>query len=166
MILRVWRYGIFWVWPPPSNSDHHYMFRLGDPELNLHFLQLPGLGHTQGIFTYMYPLKYPNVGKYSIHWVFGNMLYFHQRHVVYCQVFCCCVFLLQCWTVHLIAVKIQQDRSLQKSQKKKTKKIRNKNTIWWWFPSSQLPLFFSCLVLDPEHACLQCMSQSQSPLYA
>ncbi len=24
-----------------------------------------------GIFTYIYPKKYPNVGKYAIHWVFG-----------------------------------------------------------------------------------------------
>ena len=24
-----------------------------------------------GIFTYIYPLNYPNVGKYTLHWVFG-----------------------------------------------------------------------------------------------
>ena len=41
-------------------------------------------------------------------------------------------------------------------------------TIWWWFPSSQLPFLFLFLVPDPEHTCLlsllfTCMNMNHMP---
>ena len=42
---------ISWMWPPPSNSDHqdYYIFRIGDPNLNLNLPLLLGGGHTQSM---------------------------------------------------------------------------------------------------------------------
>ena len=43
------KYIIYWVVPPPSNSDHqdYYIFRLGDPNLNLHLPLLLGGGQSK-----------------------------------------------------------------------------------------------------------------------
>ena len=44
-------------------------------------LELNPIGSMYGIFTYIYPKKQPNVGKYTIHGWYGNGQYLYlQKH--------------------------------------------------------------------------------------
>ena len=77
---------IFGMAPSLDASDHqdHYMFRIGDSELNLHFPLLQGGGHIQIISSYIIPGKWdclyeiPPEGVRGV-WILREEYWFHEN---------------------------------------------------------------------------------------